>query len=147
MPNNNDTLCDDSALEPEEAEGGSKNPLSILFSPDPGIWNEARRLVSDTNTRVENLATVCVQDPVVMMELLRISNAMYFSAGRSAITSPRTAIVRLGSDVVLETLEKLVERPAIKDPDVKRHFETHRSRCKRTGIVCRRGTFYSVFQC
>ncbi|MDC0358866.1 HDOD domain-containing protein, partial [Oligoflexia bacterium] len=133
----NETLHDDSSVEGDDDDKGSSNPLSILFAPDMAIWNEARRLITDASVRVENLAVVCVQDPVIMLELLRISNAMYFSAGRSAITSPRTAIVRLGSDVVLETLEKIVERPQIKSEDVKRWFDVHRSRCKRTGIVCR----------
>ena len=78
-------------------DGKPTGPFATLFSPDIGVWNEARKLSSDANVRVENLATVAVQDPVIIMELLRVSNALYFSGGRSPITSPKTAIVRLGS--------------------------------------------------
>ncbi len=137
MPNDTDITSQDKPLESDGGVKPSGGPLSILFPADIDVWNEARRLVADKNLRVEDLATCTSQDPVVVMDLLKVSNAMYFSGGKSAITSAKTAIVRLGSDVVIETLEKMKERILIEDPDMSYWFEVHRSRCKRTAIVAR----------
>jgi len=120
-----------------EEDSKPSDPLAILFPSDPPVLAEARRLAGDKNVRVESLATACLQDPVVIIELLKISNALYFSGGRSAITSPKTAIVRLGSDVVIETLDALLERQCITDEVVREYFENFRSRSKRIGIVSR----------
>lgn len=124
-------------LEKHHESRGATGPLAVQFPADPVIWNEARRLAGDKNVRVEELATAAAQDPVVVIELLRISNAMYFAGGRSAITSARTAIVRLGSDVVIGCLDEIKTRPSIVDPDVSHYLEIHRSRAKRTAIVAR----------
>ena len=109
----------------------------IIFPPDLSVSYEARRLVADKNTRVEDLALCCAQDPVVVIDFLRIANAMYFSGGRPPITITKTAIIRLGSDVVLETLDELNDRPQIEDKGISEWFEIHRSRCKRSAIVAR----------
>ena len=127
----------DQASEGDSESSRISGPLGILFPADAGVWAEARKLAGDANVRVENLSTVAVQDPIIVMELLKVSNALYFSGGRSPITSPKTAIVRLGSEVVLETLEKINERKKVKNKQVKKWMESHRSRCRRTGIVAR----------
>ncbi|RMG42544.1 MAG: HDOD domain-containing protein [Candidatus Dadabacteria bacterium] len=127
--------------EDENTNGENKQasgPFGILFPPDPHVWNEARRLVTDKNARVEALATVCAQDPVLVIEFLRISNAMYYAGGKSHITSTKTAIVRLGSDMLVATLDKMSEeRQPFKDEDIRHWFEVHRSKCKRAAIVGR----------
>lgn len=125
---------DDGSPDAIRTSGG---PFAVQFPPDLPVWTEARKLVSDKNTRVEDLATICLQDPVIVIELLRVSNAMFFSGGRSPITSVRTAIIRLGSDVVLEHLDKLQDRVPFEAEDVQHWFEVHRSRCKRTAILAR----------
>lgn len=115
----------------------SGSPLRVTFYADKSVWNEARRLVSDKNIRVEDLAICASQDPVIVIELIKISNAMYFSGGRQSITSTKASIVRLGSDVVLETLDRMKDRPAFDNEGITNWFEIHRSRCKRTAIVAR----------
>ena len=127
----------DSLLEetPSGRTGGS--PLAVVFPPDPDVWIESRRLVGDKNLRVDDLATCSSQDPVVVMDLLRTANAMYFSSGKSAISTARTAIVRLGSDVIIDILEKMKTRPVFENEDVRHWFELHRSRCRRSAIVAR----------
>ena len=115
-----------------KASGG---PLALLLPPDQGILLEARRLVADRTTRIEDLAFCASQDPVIVIDLLRVANAMFFSGGRSPITSAKTAAIRLGADVVLDTFNKMSARPAIEDPDVSYWFEIHRLRCKRASIV------------
>ena len=113
------------------------NPMSVTIPCDMYVWNEARRLVGDKRVRVEDLSLCIAQDPAIVLELLRVANAMYFSSGRPPITSIKTAIVRLGSDVVIETLEKIKERTRTSDEDVSALLESNRNRCKRTAIVAR----------
>ena len=136
---NDDSNIGDIGNSQTEGDGSSRGhgPLSILFPPDLDVWHEARRLVADKNLRVEDLATCASQDPVLVLDLLKVSNAMYFSGGKSAICSARTAIVRLGSDVVVEILEKMKDRSQLDDEDIRHWFELHRSRCKRTAIIAR----------
>lgn len=125
------------AEQPQDGNKGSAGVFGTLFPPDARVWGEARKLVADKSIRVEDLAVCASQDPVIVIELLRTSNAMFFAGGRSPITSVKTAIVRLGSDVVLDTLEKMRERPPFDNERVQHWFETHRSRCRRTAIVAR----------
>lgn len=120
--------------EPSRTAGG---PFAVIFAPDQAVWNEARRLVADKSIRVDDLAICCSQDPVMVIELLRVSNAMFFAGGRSPITSTKTAITRLGSDVVMVTLDKLKERIPIEDPAIAKWFETFRGRGRRTSILAR----------
>lgn len=112
-------------------------PLALLLPVDIRVWNEARRLVGDKEIRIDALALCASQDPVIVIELLKTANAMFFSGGRSPITSVKTSIVRLGSDIVQQLLDGLKERPVTKDERVFHWQEIHRSRCKRTAIVAR----------
>jgi HD-like signal output (HDOD) protein len=123
-------------------EGGESltkpsGPFSRIFGPNALVWNEAIRLASNKNIRVEDLALCCAQDPVIVMELLKTANALYFSGGRPPITTATTAIIRLGSETVIEALQGLAARPAIESENVKRLFETHRNRGKRCAIIAR----------
>ena len=90
--------------EGDSAVPKSSSPLHRLFPPHPVVWREATRMASNKNIRVEDLALCCSQDPVLVLELLKSANALYFSAGRPPITTATTAIIRLGSDVVVQTL-------------------------------------------
>lgn len=126
--------------QPEEGNSAPKGLAgvnSVQLPPNPFMLAEARKLAADKDARVEDLATTISQDPVLVLELIKISNAMYFSGGRPPICSSTTAIVRLGSEVVLETLDKMKERPNLDGEEVNYWLELHRARCKRTAIVCR----------
>jgi HD-like signal output (HDOD) protein len=122
---------------PEENEKGGKSIYRTLFPAQPLVWQEARRLAADKNARVEDLATAANQDPVIVIELLKVANALFFSGGRQSITSVKTAIIRLGYDVLIETLNQIGERPQITDQKMSFWFETHRSRCRRISIIAR----------
>ena len=118
-----------------EAGKPAGGPHAIVFPPDKLVWNEARRLIANKDIRVEDLAICAAQDPVIVIELLKISNAMFFSGGRSPITSTKTAIMRLGSQVVLDTLEKMSDRLPFADEAIAAAFEVHRHRARRTAII------------
>lgn len=115
----------------------SGGPFSIVLPPDMAVWNEARRLASDKNVRVEDLAFITSQDPSLVIELLRIANAMYFSGGRPPITITQTAIVRLGSVVTLDVFDKISERQQIEDKEISKYLEMQRNRCRRNSILAK----------
>lgn len=112
-------------------------PYARVFPPNAVVWAEAIRLASNKNIRVEDLALCCAQDPVIVMELLKTANAMYFSAGRPPITTATTAVTRLGSETVVQTLQSLSERQPLPDSEMRRLFEMHRNRGKRAAIIAR----------
>ena len=133
-------MVDEEIVEQEVVEEGDKGGRTIyrtLFPAQPLIWQECRRLAGDKNVRVEDLAAAANQDPVIVIELLKVANALFFSGGRQSITSIKTAIVRLGSDVLVETLNQIAERAQIQDEKISLWFETHRSRCRRASMIAR----------
>jgi HD-like signal output (HDOD) protein len=121
----------------EDGEKGGKSLYRTLFPAQPLIWQECRRLAGDKNVRVEDLAAAANQDPVIVIELLKVANALFFSGGRQSITSVKTAIIRLGSDVLVETLNQIADRNQIQEEKISHWFETHRSRCRRASIIAR----------
>lgn len=123
--------------EGTESVKGSNTPLGLQLPVDPLVWHQARKLAGDKNIRVEDLAVCAAQDPVMVIDLLKTANALFFTGSKSQITSVKAAIMRLGSDVLIEQLEKLRERQVIESGEVRRWLEIHRSRCRRTGIVAR----------
>lgn len=114
-----------------------KGPNAIEFLPNNLIWRKAKALAADKSARVDELAVCVSQDPVLVLELLKTSNAIFFSPGSNPITSAKTAIVRLGSDSVIELLEGFSTRLPFKDEDSGKWFEFYRGKAKRTSIVCR----------
>lgn len=112
-------------------------PLNLVLPPDSAVINEARKLIADKNVRVEDVSTCASQDPVLILELLKSANAMFFSAGRPPITAPKTAIVRLGQQVVQELVDSVKGRPQIESESINQWLNVHRSRCKRASIVAR----------
>jgi hypothetical protein len=68
---------------------------------------------------------------VIVIELLKKANAMFFSGGRPPITNAATALTRLGSEVICEVLDELFARDPIEDLEIRKIFELHRNRCKR----------------
>lgn len=137
-----DVDLNDPNANPLEAGTGdniktSAGPTGLILPADQAVLAEARRMIGDRDVRIEDLSTCASQDPALVIEFLRIANAMYFSAGRPPITTTKQAIQRLGSDVSIDLLDKMRERPAITDEDVAHWFEVHRSRCRRTSITAR----------
>ena len=133
-------------MERTESEGKDKaippakgrvagGPLSLLLPPDKAVLAEARRMIGDPSTRIEDLAVCASQDPVLVIEILRVANAMFFAESRSQMTSVKAAAIRLGADSGIETFDKLGEREQIGDSEVSRWLEIHRARCKRASIV------------
>ncbi|MCI5064212.1 HDOD domain-containing protein, partial [bacterium] len=120
-----------------KSEGDETTSSSeILLPPERALINEARRLLSD-DSRTDSLATICLQDPVILIELLKKANALFFAGGRAAITSAKTALVRLGSDVVQELFDEIASRPDPENQEVAKWIQKYRSRSRRIGIISR----------
>jgi HD-like signal output (HDOD) protein len=111
------------------------SPFQQIFPPHALVWSEASRLARRRDLKVSDLALCALQDPVIVLELLKKANAMFFSAGRPPITNAATALTRLGSEVINEVLEELFAREPIEDLEIRKVFELHRNRCKRAGIL------------
>jgi len=112
-------------------------PFGRVFAPNGLVWGQAIKMASNKNVRTEDLSFCVGQDPVLVLELLKTANALYFSGGRPPITAASTAIVRLGSETVIETLQGLREREHIGDATACALFEIHRNRGKRCSIIAR----------
>lgn len=104
---------------------------------EPAVLRRARKLVGDSNLKLDELSTCVSQDPVLTMELLRISNAMFFVKDRPAITGVRTACVRLGSEQVTQIIESVMLRREIDNKPVAEEFEKLRALGRRISIVAR----------
>ncbi|MCB0319742.1 MAG: HDOD domain-containing protein, partial [Bdellovibrionales bacterium] len=133
-------MTDTEYTEEEEFEGSDGetfSPLAAKMPADSSILASARGLIGDDNSRIDSLATICLQDPVILIELLKKANALFFTGGGKPITTAKTAIVRLGSDVMREILDSLTEREEIEDKQVRHWYDIYRSRSRRIGIVTR----------
>jgi HD-like signal output (HDOD) protein len=114
-----------------------RGPLSLELTAESSVLREARVLAGDRNVLINHLANVIAQDPVITLEMLRVANATFFSADRPAITTVQTALVRLGSQIIIELLTTIAHRPPIEDQEVARVFESLRVLCKKTSKVAR----------
>ena len=129
------TAAHELSADNSSSSGGS--PLSLLMPAQVSVLNKARVLVSDTNLRIDELVTCISKDPVILLEVLRVANAMFSAGDRPPITTPRTAVVRLGSANVEDIIEHLVQRNPITEISVSQSFETLRTLGRRISGIAR----------
>mgnify|MGYP002381284258 CR=1 FL=1 len=111
--------------------------MNTVLPPELTIWYEARRLCGDPNMSVDELAACIAQDPVLVIEFLKIANGMSIGGTKQTTTTIKGSIIRLGSEFTIDTLNSVEARTQLSDPGVSNWFETHRSRCTRTAIIAR----------
>lgn len=129
-----DSEDDQSSSDEEHRSGG---PQAMEMPAATYILREARRLAGDRNVRVSDIATCISQDPVLILELLRVANSIHFIQDRPPITTAQTAVVHLGSQQVIDIIDRVAERSPIEDRDVYRNFETLRFQAQRISIIGR----------
>ena len=66
----------------------------------PEIALQIRRILSDPNTRVEQIVRVVGSEPALAARLLRIANSAAINRSGRSITDLRTAIARIGHNMV-----------------------------------------------
>jgi len=121
--------------EPHKHKAGG--PLGIELPPKTEILSEARARASDRNSSLQPLTNLVVQDPVTTLEFLRIANAMFFAQDRPAILTVKNAIVRLGSENLVELFDRLQNRPQFLNSACRDIFELLREQAQRVSIVAR----------
>ena len=98
-------------------------PPEIELLPNRSVIEKALGLMKDPNVSITELAAAVSHDPVVTLELIRAANVMFFAQDRPAIFSAHNALVRLGSESINSTLQRMAERPPFADPAVAIEFE------------------------
>ena len=66
----------------------------------PEIALQVRRILSDPNTRVEQIVRVVGSEPALAARLLRIANSAAINRSGRSVTDLRTAIARIGHNMV-----------------------------------------------
>ena len=66
----------------------------------PEIALQVRRILSDPNTRVEQIVRVVGSEPALAARLLRIANSAAINRSGKSVTDLRTAIARIGHNMV-----------------------------------------------
>lgn len=79
----------------EELSGGHVDLPSF-----PEIAMQVRRILSDPNTRVEQIVRVVGSEPALAARLLRIANSAAINRSGKNVTDLRTAIARIGHNTV-----------------------------------------------
>ncbi|HEV7357983.1 MAG TPA: HDOD domain-containing protein [Steroidobacteraceae bacterium] len=79
----------------EELSGGHVDLPSF-----PEIALQVRRILSDPNTRVEQIVRVVGSEPALAARLLRIANSAAINRSGKSVTDLRTAIARIGHNMV-----------------------------------------------
>ncbi len=114
-----------------------KTFLNMQVPPASSVLTEANKLVSDPNSRIENLSLCISQDPFLSLEILKKANSMLFTDGKASTTSIKNAIIRLGRDAIKSILFSL---QAIKEPKeeiILNFLNLYRDKSKRVSIVTR----------
>lgn len=114
-----------------------RGPTDLILPVDAVVWREVRRMVGDRSVKVDDVSTIASQDPILVLEVLKTANALFYSGSTQPITSVKTAIVRLGSEVSLETVENLRGRQSSYSPEVANWFEHFRKKSRRNSIIAR----------
>jgi len=116
----------------------ARKPLSTLsVPPSLNSLTEIRTLAVQPSARVDELAALVCQDPVVVIELLRTANSVEISAGRPPATTVKQAIDRLGAESLVQLLNRIAETPAMTAAGSERWLELGRRRCRIAGRAAR----------
>jgi HD-like signal output (HDOD) protein len=105
----------------------SRGPQGIELPAQEKVLREARALAGDRDMRVNQLSSVISADPVLTLEMLKVANALYYTSDRPPITNIRTAVVRLGSGAIIDTLDQMHLRPQLEPEAVASQFEVLRA--------------------
>ena len=124
----------------EHPEGESKTGKWLVpkvMPADSEALSQALQLAKNRKQNTSTLAPVLLQDPILVIEVLKEANNSSFAGGATTLTTLRPAIVRLGAERVHELLTQISRREVISEQKSLLFFQRYRSRCKRIGGVAR----------
>ncbi len=104
----------------------------------PEVALRVREALSDPEVSVDKIARIVLSEPVLSARLLRIANSAMMRRGSLEITDVRTAISRLGFEMVRNTAVSLAVDSAFKAPahgPVRRQVENTRRHSVRVAVL------------
>lgn len=113
------------------------DPCKILLPVDLNICSTARQFMADGEKPMAAVAACVSQDPVMVLEFLKVVNRLDFAAKEGYVTTLLPALVRLGAQEVIQILYSLRSRPQIKDPCVSFWIDFYRTKGRQLGIVAK----------
>ena len=122
---------------PQKSRKSVTDPCQILLPVDPDACSTARQIMANGDKPMVSVAACVSQDPIMVLEFLKIVNRVDYAAREGHVTTLLPALVRLGSEEVVQILYSLRSRPAIKDPTVAKWVEFYRNKGRRLAIVAR----------
>lgn len=120
---------------PEEDSKTGKWLVPKILPADSEALSQALQLAKNGKQDTSALVPMLLQDPVLVIEVLKEANNSSFAGGATTLTALRPAIVRLGAERVYDLLTQISGREAISEQKSLLFFQRHRSRCKRIGRI------------
>lgn len=122
----------------EQAESGQLGQRTgILLPHNRECARSARRMVVAPSLRVGSFAAVISEDPSIAIEFLRLANGITIGGDKQAITTLSAAVVRLGSQFIVELLDGMQNREAQPLGEATSFYDDIRKRALCTGHMCR----------
>ncbi|MCG3168536.1 MAG: hypothetical protein CALGDGBN_00033 [Pseudomonadales bacterium] len=106
--------------------------------PFPDIALRVREALNDPDVSVEKIARIVLSEPVLAARLLRIANSALMRRGANEITDVKTAIARLGFEMVRNAAVALALDSTFKAPEtgpLRQHIERTRHHSVRVAVL------------
>lgn len=103
--------------------------------PKFSVVSEIRKLTESTNINTNKLVSVCMSDPVVIIELIKLYQ---FASERNKdrpLVDLKDIVVLLGPGLINELCDQLLEREAFEHELADEYLENARRRCLHAGEV------------
>lgn len=104
---------------------------------DPKTLQQVIDQMKDDRGKTHELVAIAENDPVLIMDLLRLSNSALTNETREPITSIQAAFVRLGNSQAIDELNKLFDRENVTGETATYYFERHRKRGRLVGLTAK----------
>ncbi len=109
--------------------------LTLRLPAASAVLSEARALVVDRGKRIDQVVRALSRDPIAVLEVLRTANSMFFTQDHPPLTTVRSAVIRLGTANLLETLERIGNHPSPTNPEVLATLDILRAKSQRIAKV------------
>mgnify|MGYP003133049756 CR=1 FL=1 len=100
--------------------------------PFPDTAMKVQRCVSDPNSDIQSLATIVAMEPALAARLMRMANSAMMRRGPMEVTDIKTAISRVGMEMVLNAAVSFAAREAFTCPPgaaCSKDLDALRNRC------------------
>ncbi len=109
--------------------------LSANLPANPSVLESVLQLASDKNIRITKLADTVLRDPVITLEVLSKANTTFSTADKTGIAAVQSAVIRIGSENLVDLFLEIQSREDIDDYDVEIELESLRKLAAKAGMV------------